>query len=248
VLIEIVPPTSIVVPMFAKYLLSTMILLVFSVFISVVTLNFHYRTGTSHRMPVFIRKVFLVVHSTQSPCSTLFINCVQVYMSKKLGMQAPVVNVVETPSAQPPLSRDESQQPLLASADTVKVQDKTHSPKSGPSTEKQMVCIFVRAYSWNNSQMSTSVPPDYYTTWTFASQPAYVHHRPIESAQPVMSSSWSQNTDHGVPVHTRAHASQAVPDNCCVCTTRVSIVTRPTCVHCAHTRQSFRAHSPMCAL
>ena len=114
-------------------------------------------------------------------------------------MHAPVVNVVETPSAQPPTSRDESQQPLLASADTITMQDTSQSSKGGARTEKQKVCIFVSVYSRNYlQQMSTSVPPDYYTTWTFASQPAYVHHRPINSTQPVMSSSWSQSTEHGV--------------------------------------------------
>jgi len=43
ILIELIPPTSMVIPLIGRYLLFTMFLVSFSIAISVVTLNFHRR-------------------------------------------------------------------------------------------------------------------------------------------------------------------------------------------------------------
>ena len=58
-LAEIIPPTSIVVPLLAKYLIFTMFLVVVSVIVTVFTYNFHFRSSATHHMPNFIRKIFL---------------------------------------------------------------------------------------------------------------------------------------------------------------------------------------------
>ncbi|KAL1243045.1 Acetylcholine receptor subunit alpha-like [Trichinella spiralis] len=59
VLIEIIPPTSLVIPMFGRYLLFTMVLVTLSIIISVITVNLHFRRGSTHGMPQWMRRVFL---------------------------------------------------------------------------------------------------------------------------------------------------------------------------------------------
>ena len=59
VLIDIIPPTSLVVPMFGRYLITTMILVALSTVISVVTVNFRFRSGSAHKMSPWIRVIFL---------------------------------------------------------------------------------------------------------------------------------------------------------------------------------------------
>uniref|UniRef100_A0AC35FNW9 Uncharacterized protein n=1 Tax=Panagrolaimus sp. PS1159 TaxID=55785 RepID=A0AC35FNW9_9BILA len=59
VLIDIIPPTSLVVPMFGRYLITTMILVALSTVISVVTVNFRFRSGSAHKMSPWIRAIFL---------------------------------------------------------------------------------------------------------------------------------------------------------------------------------------------
>ncbi|VDP15076.1 unnamed protein product [Soboliphyme baturini] len=59
VLIEIIPPTSLVIPMFGKYLLLTIILVTLSISISVVTVNIHFRRGSTNKIPKWVRRVFI---------------------------------------------------------------------------------------------------------------------------------------------------------------------------------------------
>uniref|UniRef100_A0A0R3S0J7 Neur_chan_LBD domain-containing protein n=1 Tax=Elaeophora elaphi TaxID=1147741 RepID=A0A0R3S0J7_9BILA len=59
VLIDIMPPTSLVIPMFGRYLITTMILVSLSTVVSVITVNFRFRSGSAYRMSPWIRKFFL---------------------------------------------------------------------------------------------------------------------------------------------------------------------------------------------
>ncbi|XP_023289222.1 acetylcholine receptor subunit beta-like 2 isoform X2 [Orussus abietinus] len=58
-LAEIIPPTSLAIPLLGKYLLFTMILVTLSIWITVVVLNFHFRSPSTHNMPGWVRQVFL---------------------------------------------------------------------------------------------------------------------------------------------------------------------------------------------
>ncbi|CAD6189199.1 unnamed protein product [Caenorhabditis auriculariae] len=59
VLIDLVPPTSLVIPLIGKYLLFTMFLVSISIILSVVSLNFYRRDGTSFPMPHWMRYLFI---------------------------------------------------------------------------------------------------------------------------------------------------------------------------------------------
>ena len=58
-LAEIIPPTSLVVPLLGKYLVFTLVLVATSVIITVFTYNVHFRTAATHTMPDWVRKLFL---------------------------------------------------------------------------------------------------------------------------------------------------------------------------------------------
>lgn len=56
---KILPPTSIVIPLIAKYLLFTFIMNIITIFFTVVIINYNYRTPRTHKMPYWIRRVFI---------------------------------------------------------------------------------------------------------------------------------------------------------------------------------------------
>ncbi|XP_065362718.1 acetylcholine receptor subunit alpha-like [Calliphora vicina] len=58
-LAEIIPPTSLVVPLLGKFVLFTMILDTFSICVTVVVLNIHFRSPQTHTMAPWVRTVFI---------------------------------------------------------------------------------------------------------------------------------------------------------------------------------------------
>ncbi|KAL5110207.1 Acetylcholine receptor subunit alpha-like [Taenia crassiceps] len=56
---EISPPTSLVVPLIVKFLLFTMVLIIFSTIATVVVLNIRTRSPDTHRISPWIRKIFI---------------------------------------------------------------------------------------------------------------------------------------------------------------------------------------------
>jgi len=60
-LADIIPPTSLVVPLIGKYLLFTMVLVSLSIIVTVVVLNVHFRSPSTHTMAPWVQKMFLVL-------------------------------------------------------------------------------------------------------------------------------------------------------------------------------------------
>ncbi|XP_043224848.1 acetylcholine receptor subunit alpha-like [Amphibalanus amphitrite] len=58
-LAEIIPPTSLVVPLLGKFVLFTMILDTLSICVTVVVLNIHFRSPQTHSMAPWVRRVFI---------------------------------------------------------------------------------------------------------------------------------------------------------------------------------------------
>ncbi|KAF7663643.1 hypothetical protein LDENG_00204970 [Lucifuga dentata] len=58
---EIIPSTSLVIPLIGEYLLFTMVFVTLSIIITVFVLNVHHRSPKTHGMPHWVRRVFLDV-------------------------------------------------------------------------------------------------------------------------------------------------------------------------------------------
>lgn len=56
---EIIPPTSLAVPLLGKYLLFTMVLVSLSVFVTIAVLNVNFRSPATHKMAPWVKHVFL---------------------------------------------------------------------------------------------------------------------------------------------------------------------------------------------
>uniref|UniRef100_A0A8C5QFS5 Cholinergic receptor nicotinic alpha 4 subunit n=1 Tax=Leptobrachium leishanense TaxID=445787 RepID=A0A8C5QFS5_9ANUR len=56
---EIIPSTSLVIPLIGEYLLFTMIFVTLSIIITVFVLNVHHRSPRTHTMPAWVRRIFL---------------------------------------------------------------------------------------------------------------------------------------------------------------------------------------------
>jgi hypothetical protein len=59
-LIELIPPTSLVIPLLGKYLLFTLVIVNLSIIITIITLNIHFRRHPTTNMSPLIKKILLI--------------------------------------------------------------------------------------------------------------------------------------------------------------------------------------------
>ncbi|XP_074515377.1 acetylcholine receptor subunit alpha-like isoform X1 [Sebastes fasciatus] len=59
VIVELIPSTSSAVPLIGKYMLFTMVFVIASIIITVIVINTHHRSPSTHTMPDWVRKVFI---------------------------------------------------------------------------------------------------------------------------------------------------------------------------------------------
>ena len=57
VIVELIPSTSSAVPLIGKYMLFTMVFVIASIIITVIVINTHHRSPSTHTMPAWVRKV-----------------------------------------------------------------------------------------------------------------------------------------------------------------------------------------------
>lgn len=60
-LAEIIPPTSLTVPLLGKYLLFTMVLVTLSVVVTIAVLNVNFRSPVTHKMRPWVHRLFIQV-------------------------------------------------------------------------------------------------------------------------------------------------------------------------------------------
>ncbi|XP_055389270.1 acetylcholine receptor subunit alpha-like 1 [Condylostylus longicornis] len=60
-LVEIIPPTSLTVPLLGKYLLFTMMLVTLSVVVTIAVLNVNFRSPVTHKMAPWVQRIFIQI-------------------------------------------------------------------------------------------------------------------------------------------------------------------------------------------
>ncbi|XP_026884798.2 acetylcholine receptor subunit alpha [Electrophorus electricus] len=112
VIVELIPSTSSAVPLIGKYMLFTMIFVIASIIITVVVINTHHRSPSTHTMPAWVRKVFIetVPHlmffsSMKRPCvekNTNNILAIDLDISDISGKPMPTSVPYQSPMAKHP--------------------------------------------------------------------------------------------------------------------------------------------------
>uniref|UniRef100_H3DHS8 Cholinergic receptor nicotinic alpha 1 subunit n=2 Tax=Tetraodon nigroviridis TaxID=99883 RepID=H3DHS8_TETNG len=59
VIVELIPSTSSAVPLIGKYMLFTMVFVIASIIITVIVINTHHRSPSTHTMPDWVRRIFI---------------------------------------------------------------------------------------------------------------------------------------------------------------------------------------------
>lgn len=68
VIVELIPSTSSAVPLIGKYMLFTMVFVIASIIITVIVINTHHRSPSTHTMPDWVRKVRCNTSDCRSDC------------------------------------------------------------------------------------------------------------------------------------------------------------------------------------
>ncbi|XP_072852840.2 neuronal acetylcholine receptor subunit alpha-4 isoform X2 [Pogona vitticeps] len=115
---EIIPSTSLVIPLIGEYLLFTMIFVTLSIIITVFVLNVHHRSPRTHTMPDWVRKVFLDIvprllfmkrpSTVKDNCKKLIESMHKIANSQRFWSETEVEPKFTTSSSNSPQSNEQS--------------------------------------------------------------------------------------------------------------------------------------------
>nr|XP_006132554.1 neuronal acetylcholine receptor subunit alpha-4 [Pelodiscus sinensis] len=115
---EIIPSTSLVIPLIGEYLLFTMIFVTLSIIITVFVLNVHHRSPRTHTMPDWVRRIFLDIvprllfmqrpSVVKDNCKKLIESMHKIASSPQLWSETEVEPKFTTSSSNSPQSKDVS--------------------------------------------------------------------------------------------------------------------------------------------
>ncbi|KPP64137.1 acetylcholin receptor subunit alpha-like, partial [Scleropages formosus] len=88
VIVELIPSTSSAVPLIGKYMLFTMVFVITSIIITVIVINTHHRSPSTHTMPHWVRKASITERYRQT--------CVRVEGVSFLGWQKIIQVFIDT--------------------------------------------------------------------------------------------------------------------------------------------------------
>ncbi|KAH1182068.1 neuronal acetylcholine receptor subunit alpha-4 isoform X1 [Mauremys mutica] len=115
---EIIPSTSLVIPLIGEYLLFTMIFVTLSIIITVFVLNVHHRSPRTHTMPDWVKRIFLDVvprllfmqrpSVVKDSCKKLIESMHKIASSPQLWSETEVEPKFTTSSSDSPQSKEPS--------------------------------------------------------------------------------------------------------------------------------------------
>uniref|UniRef100_A0A8C0FYW5 Cholinergic receptor nicotinic alpha 4 subunit n=1 Tax=Chelonoidis abingdonii TaxID=106734 RepID=A0A8C0FYW5_CHEAB len=115
---EIIPSTSLVIPLIGEYLLFTMIFVTLSIIITVFVLNVHHRSPRTHTMPDWVKRIFLDViprllfmqrpSVVKNSCKKLIESMHKIASSPQLWSETEVEPKFTTGSSDSPQSKEPS--------------------------------------------------------------------------------------------------------------------------------------------
>uniref|UniRef100_A0A8D0G380 Cholinergic receptor nicotinic alpha 4 subunit n=1 Tax=Sphenodon punctatus TaxID=8508 RepID=A0A8D0G380_SPHPU len=168
---EIIPSTSLVIPLIGEYLLFTMIFVTLSIIITVFVLNVHHRSPRTHTMPDWVRKVFLDVvprllfmkrpSAVKDNCKKLIESMHKIANSSQFWSETEVEPNFTTSSSNSPQSKEQS--PTSSFCAHIDEQAKTQPVCKSPSGQYSMLspesiqyCYLQEESSQTNGQSTGS--------------------------------------------------------------------------------------------
>uniref|UniRef100_A0A8C6UW17 Cholinergic receptor, nicotinic, alpha 4b n=1 Tax=Neogobius melanostomus TaxID=47308 RepID=A0A8C6UW17_9GOBI len=168
---EIIPSTSLVIPLIGEYLLFTMVFVTLSIIITIFVLNVHHRSPQTHSMPQWVRRVFLDlvprVLFMKRPPGTAKNNCKKLiemmHKPPTISMSQIETTVLKTPTDSPNI-RVSSPSPPSSPKEDAQENDHTLKPDFFCHSPTEKYCVLSENLHGLNSAASScpqlSLPPN----------------------------------------------------------------------------------------
>ncbi|XP_043946390.1 neuronal acetylcholine receptor subunit alpha-4 [Protopterus annectens] len=165
---EIIPSTSLVIPLIGEYLLFTMIFVTLSIIITVFVLNVHHRSPRTHTMPDWVRRTFLDIipkYLFMKRPSVVKDNCKKLIesMHKKVNspafwFEAPLETKLPPPPPSP-VNVQQNEESLPASQVCTYVENSPKTPTFGKSPSGQYSLLHEEPHQASSSSPKATDHP-----------------------------------------------------------------------------------------